>query len=56
LLEEPLPEGPAAGHKVERLDEMLDAYYGFRGWDARTGKPGAAKLRELGLDYVIDKI
>ncbi len=56
LLEEPLPEGPAAGHKVERLDEMLDAYYGFRGWDAKTGKPTAAKLRELGLDYVIDKI
>ena len=56
LLEEPLPEGPAAGHKVERMDEMLDAYYGFRDWDARTGKPSAAKLRELGLDYVIDKI
>ena len=56
LLEEPLPEGPAAGHKVERMDEMLDAYYGFRGWDARTGKPSAAKLRELSLDYVIDKI
>ncbi len=56
LLKEPLPEGPAAGQKVEKLDEMLDAYYEFRGWDRKTGKPTSAKLRELNLDYVIDKI
>lgn len=56
LLEEPLPEGPAAGEKVEKLDEMLDAYYDFRGWDRKTGKPTSAKLIELKLDHVIDKI
>ncbi len=56
LLEEPLPEGTAQGHKVEKLDVMLDAYYEFRGWDKKTGKPTPEKLKELGLDYVIDKI
>ena len=56
LLEEPLPEGAAEGHKVEKLDQMLDAYYGFRGWDKKTGKPTPEKLKELGLDYVVDKM
>jgi aldehyde:ferredoxin oxidoreductase len=56
LLEEPLPEGPAEGHKVEKFDQMLDAYYEFRGWDKKTGKPTPEKLRELGLNSVIDKI
>jgi aldehyde:ferredoxin oxidoreductase len=35
LLEEPLPEGPAKGHVVENLDELLDAYYELRGWDMK---------------------
>ncbi len=56
LLEEPLPEGAAKGHKVEKLDQSLDAYYEFRGWDKRTGRPTPEKLTELGLDYVINKI
>ncbi|RLC66215.1 MAG: hypothetical protein DRH97_06820, partial [Chloroflexi bacterium] len=56
LLEEPLPEGPAQGHKVEKLDQMLDAYYEFRGWDKKTGKPTPEKLKDLDLDYVVDKI
>jgi aldehyde:ferredoxin oxidoreductase len=56
LLEEPMPEGAAEGHRVEKLDQSLDAYYGFRGWDKKTGKPTPEKLKELGLDYVIDKI
>ncbi len=56
LLEEPLPEGAAEGHRVEKLDVMLDAYYEFRGWDKKTGKPTPEKLKELGLDYVIGKI
>jgi aldehyde:ferredoxin oxidoreductase len=54
LLEEPLPEGPAEGHVVD-LDPMLDAYYGYRGWD-NNGKPTKEKLQELGLDWVIDII
>ena len=49
LLEEPLPEGPAKGHVVENLDELLDAYYELRGWDKKTGKPTLQKMRELGL-------
>jgi len=56
LLEEPLPEGPAEGHKVEKLDQMLDAYYEFRGWDKKTGKPTTERLKELELDYVVDKM
>jgi aldehyde:ferredoxin oxidoreductase len=56
ILEEPLPEGPAQGHVVDKLEEMLDAYYEFRGWDKNTGSPTAGKLEELGLDNVIDKI
>ncbi len=56
ILEEPLPEGPAQGHVVEKLDEMLDAYYKFRGWDKNTGKPTPERLKELGLGDVVDKI
>ncbi|MHB1651495.1 MAG: aldehyde ferredoxin oxidoreductase family protein [Desulfitobacteriaceae bacterium] len=48
--EEPLPpeSGPSAGSVVE-LEPMLDEYYEARGWDILTGKPTAAKLKELGL-------
>ncbi|MBM3166698.1 MAG: aldehyde ferredoxin oxidoreductase family protein [Chloroflexi bacterium] len=56
LYEDPLPEGAAEGHKVEKMDEMLDAYYEFRGWDKKTAKPTPEKLKELGLDFVIGKI
>jgi aldehyde:ferredoxin oxidoreductase len=56
LLEEPLPEGAAEGHRVEKLDQSLDAYYEFRGWDKNTGKPTPEKLKELGLGGIIDKM
>ncbi len=55
LLEEPLPDGPAEGQMLN-LDPLLDAYYEFRGWDRITGRPTAKKLKELGLDFVIDEI
>jgi aldehyde:ferredoxin oxidoreductase len=55
LLEEPLPDGPAAGH-VNELPVLLEAYYRLRGWDSVTGKPTAEKLKELGLDDVIPVI
>ncbi len=51
LLEEPLPDGPAAGLVVD-LEPLLDAYYEFRGWDLETGCPTASKLEELGLGYL----
>ncbi len=35
-------------HRRVRLEEMLDAYYAVRGWDAQ-GAPSAATLAELGL-------
>ena len=47
MLEEPLTEGPAAGHVVE-LDEMLPRFYEVRGWD-ENGVPTPEKLAELGL-------
>ncbi len=47
LLEEPVAEGPSAGHVV-RLEPMLQEYYRFRGWDG-TGRPSRAKLEALGL-------
>ncbi len=56
LLEEPLPEGAAEGHRVEQLDQMLDAYYEARGWDRKSGRPTPEKLKELGLEYVINKM
>jgi aldehyde:ferredoxin oxidoreductase len=35
----------------EELDEMLDAYYALRGWDA-DGVPTRGRLTDLGLDAV----
>ena len=55
LLEDPLPEGPAKGH-VNNLDRLLYPYYEYRNWDTITGKPTPEKLRELGLEDVIDRI
>ncbi|PKM92745.1 MAG: aldehyde:ferredoxin oxidoreductase, partial [Elusimicrobia bacterium HGW-Elusimicrobia-4] len=48
LLKEPAPEGLPKGHVV-KLDEMLDQYYQYRGWDKKTGKPITKKLKSLGL-------
>ena len=55
LLEDPLPEGPAAG-QVNKLEIFLDPYYEFRGWDKATGKPTPEKLKELGLSDVINEL
>jgi len=51
LLKEPMPEGPTKG-KVVMLDKMLPEYYDKRGW--KDGRPTQAKLRELGLEWVLD--
>ena len=45
---EPAPVGLPKGQVVE-LDQMLDEYYSWRGWDKKTGKPKKEKLKELGL-------
>jgi aldehyde:ferredoxin oxidoreductase len=51
----PLPDGPSQGLHVDRdaFARMLDAYYGFMGWDEKTGNPTRGKLMELGLDWTI---
>jgi aldehyde:ferredoxin oxidoreductase len=55
---DPLPDGPAQGMVIERetLETMKDAYYAFRGWDKATGIPTPDKLRELGLQDLIDDL
>jgi aldehyde:ferredoxin oxidoreductase len=50
-LMEPLPEGLFKGETIskEALDNMLDWYYDYRGWDKETGIPTKTKMKELGL-------
>ncbi|MFW9834612.1 MAG: aldehyde ferredoxin oxidoreductase family protein [Candidatus Thorarchaeota archaeon] len=55
LLKEPMPTGPSKGGLPD-LDEMLDEYYEFRGCDRDTGLPKEAKLKELGLDFVVQEL
>jgi aldehyde:ferredoxin oxidoreductase len=47
-LSEPVQDGPAKG-RVVNLAPMLEEYYQVRGWDRKTGRPGAERLRELKL-------
>ncbi len=57
VMEEPIPEGPAAGERVsfEELQAMLDDYYEARGWDA-SGVPLKAKLVSLDLTEIADEV
>ncbi|MDF1540075.1 MAG: aldehyde ferredoxin oxidoreductase family protein [Candidatus Thorarchaeota archaeon] len=48
LITRPL-EGGTEGH-VPNLEEQLDTWYAFRGWDRKTGKPSKEVLEKLGLD------
>jgi aldehyde:ferredoxin oxidoreductase len=54
FLKEPLPSGPYKG-QVVKLAEMLPKYYDLCGWN-ENGIPRKDKLRELGLDFVIEEI
>ena len=38
------------------LQAMLESYYAVRGWDAATGFPIPQKLRELGLEFVLESL
>lgn len=53
--EEPVTSGPNKGHFLSReeLDQLLDAYYEARGWDA-TGIPTRETLVRVGLTDVAD--
>ena len=50
MMKKALKEGPHDGRTFspETLEEMKSLYYHLRGWDEQ-GRPGKAKLRELGL-------
>jgi aldehyde:ferredoxin oxidoreductase len=52
---EPLPDGPAKGGCVDTdaWPVMVSQYYEFLGWDAQTGNPTEATLRQLGLEWAI---
>jgi len=56
FLTEPVKGGPADGRYVKNLDGMLDEYYEESGYDKKTGWPTRAKLEELGLKDVADKL
>ncbi len=51
FVQEPLPDGPAKGHKISESDMaiMRKAYYTARGWD-NMGKPTTKTLRRLGIE------
>jgi aldehyde:ferredoxin oxidoreductase len=52
---EPFPDGGSAGY-VPDFPGMLSAYYAARGWDAETGKPSCEKLRQLGLNDIMQDL
>lgn len=50
LLTEPLPEGPAAGQKLEKeFDKLVTDFYTICGWDLKSGIPTETTLERLGL-------
>ena len=52
---EPLPDGGAAGYKID-FERMLRAYYDARDWNWETGFPTEEKLTQLGLGFVIEDL
>lgn len=57
FLKEPVPSGPTEGKLVtkEQRDGFLNQYYELRGWD-KNGKPTREKLKELGLEFLIQDL
>jgi len=53
-----LPDGPAKGRCVDAnaLPVMISQYYELLGWDSETGNPTEGRLKELGLEWTIEKI
>lgn len=52
----PLKGGISDGRRVprEKFEEAKKTYYAFLGWDPKTGNPTPAKLRELGLGWLVE--
>lgn len=40
----------------ERWETVKDRFYELRGWDVATGVPGRAKLEDLGMKAVADRL
>lgn len=57
-LMEPLKKGPATGKAPtpEAFEAALDKFYALMSWDAKTGAPTRAKLEDLGVGWVADKL
>lgn len=53
-MNEPMPDGPGTGMKMaDFLESAKDEYYEYHGWDKATSLPTSEKLKELGLEDVI---
>ncbi len=50
-----LDKGPRAGAKIDRQRflEIREEYYRLAGWDPQTGNPTPVKLKELGLEWLL---
>jgi aldehyde:ferredoxin oxidoreductase len=55
ILEEPIQDGPSAGHVWHR-EELVRDYYRARGWDEVTGAPLPKTLKRLGLEREADQL
>ena len=54
-MKEPAASGPGEGMKAEDyLQQTLDEYYEFHGWDKKTGLQRKQKLEELGMHSVAE--
>lgn len=55
LMEEPVPEGPAKGHRnsKEEMEKLLNNYYSLHEWDAKTSWPTRRCLERLGLKRIL---
>jgi aldehyde:ferredoxin oxidoreductase len=58
FFEEPLTVGPKRGSVLDRkeFDELMNDYYGERGWDYQTTRPSNQILKKLDLGYMMDHI
>jgi aldehyde:ferredoxin oxidoreductase len=54
----PLKGGVSDGWKLDRseVEAALDQYFEICGWDTKTGNPTRAKLDELGLAWVAERL
>ena len=49
MFKEPLKNaGPSTGQVIRKMDNLLDEYYDFMGYD-KNGIPTVEKLKDLGL-------